>query len=144
MADADSIGDEPSVLIFENQPRQADAYRELFLARGYRAETALPNEDVKAICQRLRPALVVFDMAFWEADTAYVFGVLNEADGFDRPIIIGLSTLPHQSRRAKRFGADAVWIRGVDDAVGLVQMAEDLLQRRREGSLKPRVPTTPL
>ncbi|HYM50197.1 MAG TPA: hypothetical protein VET65_06450, partial [Candidatus Limnocylindrales bacterium] len=102
----------PAILIFENQPRQAAAYRELFEGRGYRAETALPNQDVKGICQRFHPALVIFDMSFWEADTAYVFGVLTEADGFERPIIIALSTLPHQTRRAKRFGADAVWIRG--------------------------------
>ena len=144
MAD-DGAPEEPaSVLIFENQPRQAEAYRELFSSRDFRAETALPSQDVKAICQRLRPDVVIFDMAFWEADTASVFGVLTEADGFDRPIIVALSTLPYQTRRAKRFGADAVWIRGVDDALGLVQMAEDLLKQRRAGSLKPRVPTTPL
>ena len=136
--------DHHRVLIFENQPRQAGAYRELFAARGFAAETALPSEDVKAICQRSRPEIVIFDMGFWEGDTAYVFGVLNEADGFERPVVIGLGTLLHQTRRAKRFGADAVWIRGVDDAVGLVQMADDLLQRRRAGSLKPRIPTTPL
>jgi hypothetical protein len=59
-------------------------------------------------------------------------------------VIVGLSTLPHQTRRAKRFGADAIWIRGVDDAVGLVQVAEDLLARRHAGELKPRIPTTPL
>jgi hypothetical protein len=47
-------------------------------------------------------------------------------------------------RRAKRFGADSVWIRGVDDAAGLPQLAGDLLQQRREGKLKPRVPSTPL
>src|SRR2546429_2732513 len=139
-----SAEDPPRVLIFENQPRQAEAYRELFASRGFTAEVALPSQDVKAVCQRLRPQVVVFDMGFWEGDAAYVFGVVNEADGFERPVTIGLSTLPHQTRRAKRFGADAVWIRGVDDAVGLVQMAEDLLERRRAGSLKPRVPTTPL
>lgn len=144
MADDGSTEHQPGVLIFENQPRQAEAYRELFASRGFRAETAQPSQDVKAICQRFSPAVVIFDMAFWEADAASVFGVLNEADGFERPIIIGLSTLPYQSRRAKRFGADAVWIRGVDDTVGLLQMAEDLLNQRRSGSLKPRVPTTPL
>jgi PleD family two-component response regulator len=132
------------VLIFENQPKQAEAYRELFTARGFSADTALPSQDVKAICQSLRPQVVIFDMGFWEGDTAYVFGVLNEAEGFERPVIIGLSTLPHQTRRAKRFGADGIWIRGVDDAVGLVQVAGDLLERRRAGALKPRIPTTPL
>lgn len=139
-----SDDDHPRVLIFENQPRQAEAYRELFATRGFEAATALPSQDVKALGQSFRPHVVIFDMGFWEGDTAYVFGVLNEADGFDRPPIIGLSTLPHQTRRAKRFGADAVWIRGVDDAVGLVQMAEDLLERRRAGKLQPRIPTTPL
>ena len=133
-----------TVLIFENQRRQALAYQELFAGRGYVAEVALPSDDVNAICRRLQPDLVIFDMAFWEADTASVFGVLLEADGFPRPVIIGLVILPHQQRRAKRFGADAVWVRGVDDAVGLPQMADDLLARRREGALKPRTPLTPL
>jgi CheY-like chemotaxis protein len=144
MVDSEASEDAARVLIFENEPRQAEAYQELFLSRGYPAETALPNQDVKAICREVHPDVVIFDMAFWEGDTAYVFGVLNEADGFERPIVIALCTLPHQSRRAKRFGADGIWFRGVDDAVGLVQMAEDLLKRRRAGALKPRVPTTPL
>ena len=43
-----------------------------------------------------------------------------------------------------RFGADAIWIRGVDDATGLPQLASDLLERRRAGELKPRIPSTPL
>jgi hypothetical protein len=47
-------------------------------------------------------------------------------------------------RRAKRFGADAIWIRGVDDATGLPQLAEELLEKRRAGKLKPRAPSTPL
>jgi CheY-like chemotaxis protein len=133
-----------AVVIFENDPRQAIAYQELFTGAGYVAQTALPNEDVQQLCERLKPHLIVFDMAIWEADTAYVFGVLNGALGFERPVIVALATLPHQVRRAKRFGADSVWIRGVDDAAGLPQLADDLLQQRREGKLKPRVPSTPL
>jgi len=133
-----------AVVIFENDPRQAIAYQELFTGAAYDAQTALPNQNVQELCERLKPQVVLFDMAIWEADTAYVFGVLNGALGFDRPLIIALATLPHQVRRAKRFGADSVWIRGVDDAAGLPQLAGDLLQQRREGKLKPRVPSTPL
>lgn len=133
-----------AVVIFENDPRQAIAYKELFTGAAYDAQTALPNQNVQELCERLKPQVVLFDMAIWEADTAYVFGVLNGALGFDRPLIIALATLPHQVRRAKRFGADSVWIRGVDDAAGLPQLAGDLLQQRREGKLKPRVPSTPL
>ena len=139
--DSDSAA---AVVIFENDPRQAIAYQELFTGAGHDAQTALPNEDVQLLCERLKPQVVVFDMAIWEADTAYVFGVLNGALGFERPVIIALATLPHQVRRAKRFGADSVWIRGVDDAAGLPQLAGDLLQQRREGKLKPRLPSTPL
>ncbi len=133
-----------AILIFENDPRQAIAYQELFADAGFQAQTALPNEDVQQLCERLQPATVIFDMAIWEADTAYVFGVLNGALGFQRPVIIALSTLPHQVRRAKRFGADSVWIRGVDDAAALPRLVGDLLEQRREGKLKPRVPSTPL
>jgi DNA-binding NtrC family response regulator len=133
-----------AVVIFENDPRQAIAYQELFTGAGYDARTALPDQDVQQLCVELKPHLVVFDMAIWEADTAYVFGVLNGALGFERPVIIALATLPHQVRRAKRFGADNVWIRGVDDAAGLPQLASDLLRQRREGKLKARVPSTPL
>lgn len=133
-----------AVVIFENDPRQAIAYQELFAGAAYDARTALPNQNVQELCERLKPQVVLFDMAIWEADTAYVFGVLNGGLGFDRPLIIALATLPHQVRRAKRFGADSVWIRGVDDAAGLPQLARDLLQQRREGKLKPRVPSTPL
>jgi CheY-like chemotaxis protein len=139
--DSDSHG---AVVIFENDPRQATAYQELFEGATYAAQTALPNQDVQQLCLRVKPQVVLFDMAIWEADTAYVFGVLNGALGFDRPVIIALATLPHQVRRAKRFGADNVWIRGVDDAAGLPQLAGDLLEQRREGKLKPRVPSTPL
>ena len=139
--DSDSAG---AVIIFENDPRQAIAYQELFMGAGYDAQTALPNQDVQQLCERVKPQVVLFDMAIWEADTAYVFGVLNGALGFERPVTIALATLPHQVRRAKRFGADNVWIRGVDDAVGLPQLAGDLLHQRREGKLKPRVPSTPL
>ena len=144
MAIAPDSGSADAVVIFENDPRQAIAYQELFSGAGYDARTALPNQDVQQLCAQLKPQLVIFDMAIWEADTAYVFGVLNGALGFERPVIIALATLPHQVRRAKRFGADNVWIRGVDDAAGLPQLAGDLLQRRREGKLKPRVPSTPL
>ena len=133
-----------AVVIFENDPRQATAYQELFTGAAYHAQTALPNQDVQQLCERLKPRVVLFDMAIWEADTAYVFGVLNGALGFERPVIIALATQPHQVRRAKRFGADSVWIRGVDDAAGLPQLAGDLLDQRREGKLKPRVPSTPL
>ncbi len=133
-----------AVVIFENDPRQAIAYQELFVGAGYDGLTALPDQDVQQLCERLKPQVIVFDMAIWEADTAYVFGVLHGALGFERPVIIALATLPHQVRRAKRFGADSVWIRGVDDAAGLPQLAGDLLQQRREGKLKPRVPSTPL
>ena len=83
-------------------------------------------------------------MAIWEADAAYVFGVLSGALGFERPVIIALSTLPHQVRRAKKFGADSGWIRGVEDAAALPRLAGDLLQQRREGKLKPRIASTPL
>ena len=144
MAIARDSDSETAVVIFENDPRQADAYRELFTGAAFDAQTALPNQDVQQLCERLKPQVILFDMAIWEADTAYVFGVLNGALGFERPVIIALATLPHQVRRAKRFGADNVWIRGVDDAAGLPQLAGDLLQQRREGKLKPRVPSTPL
>lgn len=133
-----------TVVIFENDPHQAIAYRDLFADYGYLAETALPTDDVQALCERLQPSLIVFDMQIWEADTAYVFGVILGAAGFARPVVIALCTLPHQVRRAKRFGADATWIRGVDDATGLPQLAEQLLEKRRAGQLKPRVPSTPL
>jgi CheY-like chemotaxis protein len=143
LAPNESRGD-VAVLIFENDPHQATAYRELFTDAGYVAETALPSQDVQQICARLRPSAVLFDMAIWEADTAYVFGVLNSALGFDRPVILALCTLPHQVRRAKRFGADSVWIRGVDDAAALPQLMTDLIEQRRAGKLKPKTPATPL
>jgi CheY-like chemotaxis protein len=140
----DDASSGPAVLIFENDPRQAIAYRELFTGSGYPAETALPDQDVQQLCERLKPATVLFDMGIWEADTAYVFGVLNLAQGFERPVTIALCILPHQVRRAKKFGADRIWVRGVDDAAALPRLAGDLLQQRREGKLKPRVPSTPL
>jgi AmiR/NasT family two-component response regulator len=144
MATAPDSDAATSVIIFENDPRQASAYQELFAGAGYLAQTALPDLDVQRLCERLKPEVVLVDMAIWESDTAYIFGVLNGALGFARPVIIALATLPHQVRRAKKFGADNVWIRGVDDAAGLPQLAGNLLQQRREGKLKPRVPTTPL
>lgn len=133
-----------SVLIFENDPKQAISYRELFTDAGYQAETALPSQDVQRLCERLQPQVVLFDMAIWEADTAYVFGVLNSAVGFPRPVILALASLPHQVRRAKKFGSDGVWIRGVDDAAALPRLVADLLEQRREGKLKPKTPSTPL
>jgi hypothetical protein len=132
------------LLIFENDPRQAIAYQELFADCGYQAQTALPDQDVQQLCELVKPVTVLVDMAIWEADTAYVFGVLNGAQGFERPLIIALCILPHQVRRAKKFGADGIWVRGVDDAAALPRLADDLLQQRREGKLKPRVPSTPL
>jgi CheY-like chemotaxis protein len=134
----------PLVLLFENDPRQAIAYRELFVDAGYPAQTALPEDDVQRLCERLQPAVILFDMAIWEADTAYVYGVLTNAVGFTRPLILALASLPHQVRRAKRFGADGVWIRGVDDAGGLPQLIAELLEQRQEGKLKPKTPATPL
>jgi hypothetical protein len=133
-----------ALLIFENDPRQAIAYQELFSDSGYQAETALPDQDVQQLCERVRPAAVLVDMGIWESDTAYVFGVLNMAQGFERPVTIALCILPHQVRRAKKFGADGIWVRGVDDAAALPRLTRDLLQQRREGKLKPRVPSTPL
>ncbi len=132
------------VLIFDRDEKQARAYAELFRVHRYEAEVALPSDDVQTICERLRPSLVIFDMAFWEADAAHVFGVLNTAIGFSRPVIIGVSTLDVQARRAKRFGADGSWIRGVDDATGLPQLARELLEKRRVGKLLAPSPRTPL
>ena len=140
----DADGAVATVLIFENDPRQATAYRELFTGAGYRAETALPSQDVQRLCERLTPQAVLFDMAIWEADTAYVFGIVTNAVGFPRPVILALASLPHQMRRARRFGADSVWIRGVDDAAALPELVADLLEQRRAGSLKPKTPSTPL
>ena len=103
-----------------------------------------PDIEVSETVKRLTPAAVLIDMAIWEADTAYVFGVLNGALGFERPVTIALCILPHQVRRARKFGADGLWVRGVDDAAALPRLTGDLLQQRREGKLKPRVPSTPL
>jgi len=140
----DGHATDAAVLIFENDPRQAITYRELFTDAGYAAQTALPSEDVQQLGQTLRPAAVLFDMPIWETDTAYVYRILNSALGFERPVILALCTLPHQVRRAKRFGADSIWIRGVDDAAALPQLIADLLEQRREGKLKPKTPATPL
>src|SRR6202171_4964973 len=133
-----------TTLIFENDPRQAIAYQELFVDSGYQAETALPDQDVQQLCERLKPTTVLFDMGIWEADTAYVFGVLNGALGFARPVISALCILPHQVRRAKKFGADGVWVRGVDDAAALPRLPGGLLPQTTAGKLKPRIPSTPL
>jgi CheY-like chemotaxis protein len=137
-------GAQPTVLIFENDPRQAKAYLELFSGEGYRAELALPSPEVQALCERLQPDLVLFDMAIWEADTALVYGMLTNSIGFKRPVIIALCILPHQIRRARRFGAERIWVRGVDDAAGLPSVAAALLRQREEGKLAQRMPSTPL
>ena len=136
--------DATAILIFEHDPKQAIAYQELFVGAGYEARTALPDEAVQQLCERLQPQAVLFDMGIWEADTAYVFGILNGAVGFERPVIIALGSLPHQVRRAKRFGADGIWVRGVDDAATLPGLVADLVEQRREGKLKPKMPSTPL
>src|SRR3981081_218664 len=114
-----------ALLIFENDPRQAIAYRELIADSGYQAQTALPDQDVQQLCEQVKPAAVLVDMGIWEADTAYVFGVLNGALGFERPVSIALCILPHQVRRARKFGADGIWVRGVDDAVALPRLPGD-------------------
>jgi AmiR/NasT family two-component response regulator len=132
------------VLIFENDPRQAIAYRELFIDAGFDAQTALPDQNVAELYARVQPQATLIDMGIWEADTAYIFGALNSALAFERPVILALASLPHQVRRAKKFGADAVWVRGVDDAAALPRLVSDLLEQRREGKLKPRQPATPL
>src|SRR2546422_8377527 len=142
--DSNGSADAAAVLIFENDPRQAIAYQELFVDAGYAAQTALPDEEVQQLCEQLQPQAVLFDMGIWEADTAYVFGILNGAVGFERPVIIALGSLPHQVRRAKRFGADAIWVRGVDDAATLPGLVSDLVEQRREGKLKPKTTLTPL
>ena len=145
MANASNGSPDPAaVLIFENDPRQAIAYQELFVGAGYKAQTALPDEAVQQLCEQLQPRAVLFDMGIWEADTAQVFGILNGAVGFERPVIIALGSLPHQVRRAKRFGADGIWVRGVDDAATLPGLVADLVEQRREGKLKPKTPLTPL
>ena len=136
--------DVATILIFENDPRQALAYQELFVVAGYEAQTALPDQAVQQLCEQLQPQAVLFDMGIWEADTAYVFGILNGAVGFERPVVIALGSLPHQVRRAKRFGADGIWVRGVDDAAALPRLVADLVEQRREGKLKPKTPSTPL
>jgi AmiR/NasT family two-component response regulator len=143
-ADPDGALAPVRVLIFENDPRQAIAYRDLFKDAGYEAQTALPDQNVAEICARVQPQAVLIDMGIWEADAAYIFGVVQAAIDFERPVILALAALPHQVRRAKKFGADAVWVRGVDDAAALPQLISDLLEQRRDGKLKPRTPATPL
>src|SRR5436190_9816529 len=122
-----------ALLIFENDPRQAIAYQELFAGSGYQAETALPDQDVQQLCERLTPAAVLIDMGIWEADTAYVFGVLSGALRFERPVTIALCILPHQVRRASKFGADGLWVSWGHGAAALARLTRDRLQRRREG-----------
>src|SRR5207237_7997564 len=94
--------DAAAILIFENDPRQAIAYQELFVGAGYRAQTALPDQAVQQLCEQVQPQAVLFDMGIWEADTAYVFGILNGAVGFERPVVIALGSLHDQVRRSRR------------------------------------------
>jgi hypothetical protein len=47
--DSDSAG---AVVIFENDPRQATAYQELFDGAGWASEAALPNQDVQQLCEK--------------------------------------------------------------------------------------------
>ena len=143
-AEPDAVLAPVRVLIFENDPRQAIAYRDLFVDAAFEAQTALPDQNVGEICVRVQPDAVLIDMGIWEADAAYIFGVVQAAIDFERPVILALAALPHQVRRAKKFGADAVWVRGVDDAAALPRLVSDLLDQRREGKLKPRMPATPL
>ncbi len=42
------------VLIFNRDPKQAEAYRELFEAGGYQATTAMPTDDVQKLCEEAR------------------------------------------------------------------------------------------
>src|ERR1700716_1926827 len=109
MAIASDRDSTATVVIFENDPRQAIAYQELFTGAGYLAQTALPNQDVQQLCERAKPDVALVDMAIWESDAASTYGVLNGAFGFERPVIVALAPLPHQVRRAKKFGADYVW-----------------------------------
>src|SRR3989442_12156469 len=127
-----------AVLIVENDPRQVIAYRDLFADSGYQAQTALPDQDVQQLCERLRPTAVLIDMGIWEADTAYVFGVLNGALGFERPVTIALCILPHQVRRAKEVGADRVWVPGVDDAAAPPPPTGGLRPHRRDRQVTAR------
>jgi AmiR/NasT family two-component response regulator len=143
-ADPDGALTPVRVVIFENDPRQAIGYRDLFKDAGFDAQTALPDENLAELCARVQPQAALVDMGIWEADAAYIFGVIEAAIGFERPVILALASLPHQVRRAKKFGADAVWVRGVDDAAALPQLISDLLEQRRDGKLKPRTPATPL
>src|SRR5947209_4234923 len=84
-----------AVVIFENDPRQANAYQELFTGAGYLAQTALPNQDVQQLCERLKPQVILFDMAIWEADTAYFFTTPHRR-------LIAVIIFPHlSSRRSK-------------------------------------------
>src|SRR5437867_11325583 len=94
--DSNGSADAAAVLIFENDPRQAIAYQELFVDAGYAAQTALPDEEVQQLCEQLQPQAVVFDMGIWEADTAYVFGVVDGAVGSERPVILARAWLAHQ------------------------------------------------
>src|SRR2546423_13882885 len=91
--------DAAAVLIFENDPRQAIAYQELFVGAGYKAQTALPDEAVPQLCEQLQPRAVPFDMGIWGAGTAPGFGLLNGAVRVDAPGIPALGSLPHQRRR---------------------------------------------
>src|SRR5438094_10454978 len=106
--------DVATILIFENDPRQALAYQELFVGAGYEAQTALPDQAVQQLCEQLQPQAVLFDMGIWEADTAYVFGILNGSVGFARPGSIALGRYPTRcvgpSESAPMASGSAGWM----------------------------------
>lgn len=146
----------PRVLICEPQPSQEKEYLALFTRAGYQARAAQPLDDLAAICQAFAPDIVVFDMAFWEADTALAFGILQEALTFKRPILVSICTIPFHLGRAKRFGADTTFRKGgariwsgpeimpAEELPRLVALCDELLAKRDAGELKPRVVKTPL
>ncbi len=153
---AEPAGASPRLLLFEPQPSQETEYLALFREAGYEARGAQPRDDVAAFCREFHPAIVAYDMAYWEADTALVFGILTEALGFERPIIVGICNLPFQLRRAKRFGADGIFRKGGAKIWGgpeimpgqelakLVGLCDELLAKRAAGELKPPPVKTPL
>jgi hypothetical protein len=144
------------VVIFEPQPAKGQDYLELFTVAGYTAQLAQPTDDVAAIGKSFAPTVVVFDMWYWEGDTALVFGILQEARTFERPLIVAVCNIPFQLGRAKRFGADGTLKRGGtriwggpevlpgEELVKLVALCDDLISRRAAGELPPRKVKTPL
>ncbi len=149
-------GSKVRVLIFEPQPSQEKEYLALFAQAGYEAQAAQPREDLAAICQAFAPDLVLFDMAYWEADTALAFGILQEALTFQRPIMVSICSIPFHLGRAKRFGADATFRKGgakiwggpevmrAQELSRLVALVDELLTKRAAGELKYAIVKTPL